>query len=486
MLLGMKGIVKRYGNTLALDDLEIQAKSGEILGIAGPNGAGKSTMIRILAGEETPDSGQILIDGEPWTNRSDEINVAVVHQESQLFPNLTVAENLLIGRETNRIMRPDIGSHESMMMEKLGIHGHADSVLGRCSLLVRQLCEICRALVKDAEVFLFDEPNSALTEDESKKLFEQIHMLKESGKIVILVTHRLRELSIHADRVTIIRDGRNTCTIEKEELSEHRLAEAFVVAEKKSGYLRRDTTGHTMTDILLQIRNFRHHAGVFKNVELDMYKGEVLAVMGVEGSGGRELLRSVCGLDLCKGEVTLSGKQNRSFLLESLHFLPASRRNSLFYHLSICDNLVMRLDSPEIAYCWGYLKSNQIEEISNRSRDKYNILLSSIGQSITSLSGGNQQKVAVAGILNKNPLVLVLEEPTRGVDIQSKADIYHFIRDYTSSRNCGAMVYCTEVSEVFELADRVVVAKDGKLSDSLNINDYSSTEELARKIAKLQ
>jgi ABC-type sugar transport system ATPase subunit len=205
-LVRIRGLRKIYGNTRALDDIDLDLRSGEVLGIAGPNGAGKSTLIRILAGEERADSGEIWIDDTPWTKASADA-VAVVHQEPQLFPNLTVAENLMVGREGTRFRTPRLGVTERDLMSALGLSAVASRTLSSCALATQQRTEIARALARQSTIFLFDEPNSALTPEDSRELFAEIHRLADASRIVILVTHRLGDLVEHADRVAIVRDG---------------------------------------------------------------------------------------------------------------------------------------------------------------------------------------------------------------------------------------------------------------------------------------
>ena len=487
MLLELKNINKNYGKTIALKDLSLTARSGEILGVIGPNGAGKSTMIKILSGEETDYEGFILLDGKPL--EGSEIKVGIVHQEAKLYPNLTVAENILIGREGKTLRRPALSAREKAIMQKLNIFKYAENILSDCPLLVQQQCEICRALIVDANLFLFDEPNSALTEDESAELFRQIHRLKEEDKIVFLVTHRLKEVVPNADRVIVMRDGENVAVFKKELINEERLSRSLIVSKQisisKKEENKRDLQIPNDTSPLLRIRNLTHYQGRFRDINIDVKPGEVMAIMGVEGSGAREILYSICGFIPFKGSVDIKNRDGTWRHNISTSFLPASRKTSLFSNLSIRDNIVMRLGFPDIATRSGRMLYEKMNDVSEEAVDRYNIITASLGNSITSLSGGNQQKVAVAAALAKKPRVLVLEEPTRGVDVQSKAEIYKYIREYLEKGN-AALVFCTEVIESFELANRVVVVNNGNISQPLNVALFKSEEELAETIGKLE
>ena len=225
----LRGLHKRYGATVALAGLDLDIRPGEVLGVAGTNGAGKSTLVRIVAGEERPDSGEVIFNGRPWTPAVDWRRVAVVHQEPQLFPNLTVAENVLVGREGTSKGWPKLASADAKVMKALGIDRFADMPLADCTLATQQRAEIARAVARDAQVFLFDEPNSALTDEESDELFREIHKLAAEGRIVLLVTHRLGDLFEHAKRVAIIRDGRVRAILEGDALTEDGIAEQLVV-----------------------------------------------------------------------------------------------------------------------------------------------------------------------------------------------------------------------------------------------------------------
>jgi ABC-type sugar transport system ATPase subunit len=486
MLLELQGLRKRYGETQALDGLDLTATSGEILAVAGPNGAGKSTMIRILAGETRVDAGQILIDGQPWSAEERRHQIAVVHQEPQLFPTMTVAENLLVGREGTRVARPTATGRETTVLDELRITRFANVPLTACSLVTRQLTEIGRALIHDARIFLFDEPNSALTEEESDRLFQHMHALKREGHIVILVTHRLRELVAHADRVAIIREGRCTAVLEKNALTQEAVAEQLVVGERD-----RELREHVQAVQLQQARpvlrlhDWTHPRGTFKQVNLELVAGEIAALVGVEGSGARELLRSVAGLLPAQGEIEVAGLKGRSAGRALVAYLAADRRLSLFSNYSVGENLVVRLGAPDIATPRGALRKRSLLRLANELIGRYRVRAQSAAQPIRALSGGNQQKVALAASIAKRPQVLALEEPTRGVDIRTKADIYQLLRAFTQVGK-AALIYCTEVSEVFDVADRAYVVDNGYLSPALDVKAYEKVEGLAADITRLE
>lgn len=484
----ISGLRKSYGDTVALDGLDIEARPGEILGVAGPNGAGKSTMIKILAAETSPDGGDISVDGDAWSVDIGAHRIAVVHQEPQLFPNLTVADNVMIGREQTRYLRRGLNDTERAVMAELGILEVRDRLLGLVPLAVQQRTEIARALVQDARVFLFDEPNSALTDEESADLFLRMEALADDGRVVILVSHRLGELVDHASRVAIILDGVRTRVLSGASLTQDSIAAELVVgqAAREADDVLDDHRSEER-ETALRLTDWTHVDGDFASIDLRVRLGEIVAIVGVEGSGARELVRSVAGFERGRGGFEIRGDDaagHSGSASANSSFVSADRQASLFSGLSIRDNMVSRLSS-EITSALGVLKRGRIREISSELRETFKVKTHSTGLPVRSLSGGNQQKVAIAAAIVKRPEVLVLEEPTRGVDIGSKAEIYRLMREYARAGH-AVVIYCTEVPEVFEVADLSFVVSDGRLSEPITVKDHEDVESLARAITRLE
>jgi len=474
---------KWYGDTRAVDGLALSASAGEILGVAGPNGAGKSTLIKILAGETRADAGAITLDGVRWDPFADRGRVAVVHQEPQLFPNLTVAENLMVGREGTRALRRSLNDEERRLLTDLAIIDLADRRLESVPLAVQQRTEIGRALARDARVFLFDEPNSALTDEESTDLFRRMHALAYEGRVVILVSHRLAELVEHADRVAIILDGTCTAVLAGELLTQDRIAAELVVGQAaREG--QEQIVVHLGEDAAsaLTLRDWTHAGGGFTGIDLHVRSGEIVALMGVEGSGARELVRSVAGFEKGDGHMEVHGRDGRS--RGESGFVSADRQASLFSNLSIGDNMVSRL-GPEITRAGGALRRGRMRQIANELRDRFQVKAASLHFPIQSLSGGNQQKVAISAAIVRRPELLVLEEPTRGVDVGSKREIYRLMREYAAAGH-AVLIYCTEVPEAFEAADLVYVVSDGRLSHPLLVMNHPDVEALAKAVTRLE
>jgi ABC-type sugar transport system ATPase subunit len=481
--IGLRGLTKRYGSTVALNGLDLDIAPGEILGVAGPNGAGKSTLVRMIGGEERPTSGTLTLDGRSWSPTEQWNVVSIVHQEPQLFPNLTVSENVVAGRESGRAAWPKPSRGDLQVMDALGLGSVRDSRLGDCSLAMQQRTEIARAVARDARVFLFDEPNSALTDAESDELFREMRKLAESGRVVLLVTHRLSDLVKHCARVAVVRDGRVRAILSGDGLTEESLARQLVTeaaGEGSLGSLRAWPEKYAEAAPGFLAR--RWSGAAFHDIDFSARAGQIVALMGVEGSGARELLRSFAGLERATGETAIRGTAD---LGRVRAYVPATRALSLYSNFSVGENLLVRLGVPDIAGRLLALKKNRMEALAQAAVKRFLVKTPTTAVPIRALSGGNQQKVAIAQALNCSPELLLLEEPTRGVDIHSKNEIYHLLREYAASGKV-VVIFCTEVLEIFEVADCAHVVAEGRLSPRLTIADYRHVEQLATDVARLE
>jgi ABC-type sugar transport system ATPase subunit len=490
----LRGILKDFGETRALQGVDLVIRAGEILGIAGPNGAGKSTLVRILAGEEARDAGEIVVGEQPWSTDDSRNRVAVVHQEPQLWPNLTVAQNMVVGREPGSLAFPGLPRSDASVLGQLEIDGYADRLLADCPLAVRQRVEIARALARDAAVFLFDEPNSALTEEESNRLFASMHDLARRGRLVLLVSHRLGELVAHCDRVAVIRDGVVAAELAGAALTEAGIARELVLgyqAVTDPGQPRPDearteaTRPRTRSASVLTLEAWHSTDGDFGDVSLRVARGEITAFVGVEGSGAREIVASAAGFAQATGAIAVDDIAGAAAARQRTAYLPADRRSMLFANLNVGENLIVRLSGSDVTGIGGWLDPGRVTDIARRLVERFRVRTQSARAPLPSLSGGNQQKVAIAAAIARRPSVLMLEEPTRGVDVGSKAEIYRIIRDYAREGN-GVLVYCTEIPEVYELADTVIVVDDGRPGRPMQVSDFQDLTALADAIASFE
>jgi ABC-type sugar transport system ATPase subunit len=456
----------------------------------------------MLAGDEPRDAGEIRLSGVEWEPGSLEDPVAVVHQEPQIWLNLTLGENLVVGRESFQVGQPHLTDAERRILSELDIAEQVDQPLSDCSLAVRQRTEIARAIARNARFFLFDEPNSALTEEQSDRLFAYMHELASRGRIVVLVSHRLAELVAHCARVAVIRDGVVTAEFSGDELTQEAIARELVVGAKLVSERRAaDAPLSPITEgapeaaeaaavvseparaPALSLSDWSHPRGLFRDIHFELAAGEIVAMIGVEGSGARELVASTAGYAAATGQRSIAGAADGPATVRRSVFLPADRRAMLFRNLTVADNLVIRLGVPEIAVWGGFLRPARLRALGAKIVERFGVRTSSPVAPLVSLSGGNQQKVAIASAIVREPGLLVLEEPTRGVDVGAKRDIYAIIRDFAASGG-GVLVYCTEVPEVFELATRAVIVDRGQIVRELRVADFADVASLAAEIAR--
>jgi ABC-type sugar transport system ATPase subunit len=471
------GVSKNYGNTRAVQALSLSLQRGRISGIVGPNGAGKSTLMRLIAGEEWPDEGQFRLDARAWhPGRAD--NIGIVHQDPMLWGNLTVGENLLVGREGRRFARPRPSAAAREILAELGLGDFIDVPVSELSLAMQQRVEIGRALARDADVFLFDEPNSALTVAESEYLFARMRGLAAEGKVVILVSHRLDEIAENCDDIALVRGGLLANHWQDADLTAQALAEhltgdgqrATVSAQRSSGA----DTG---------VKIARWLGEKFAVSDFSAAAGEVTAIVGVEGSGAREFLASLARLVPAEGEITLLNRQGSGKLLDGKSvFLAGDRRQTVFAHLSVAENLMLRRRLASVPRRGFFLDRAGVTAAAEVMRRGNNIKCDSVNDAASTLSGGNQQKMVVASAIAAEPLLILVEEPTRGVDVGSRREIYDQLRAYAAAGNV-VIALCTEETEAFELAHKTAVFDRGTVIAELFPADYEGAEHFAGAIA---
>ena len=486
--------MKTFTSTKALDGLSLIAKPGEILGVAGPNGAGKSTLIHILSGELTEDSGTVVVDGQLTQTADRPDLVSIVHQELRLFPTLTVMENLLVGSENAKFFRPKPTKRVLDVAEEFGLMSFADTPIDACSLVVQQLTEIARAIIRDRRVVLLDEPNSALTADESEQLFKEIIRLKKTKQtIIILVSHRLADLKKYCDRIYVVRDGKQAAELTGD-FSTADIGQAIVggrttgTASKKlesavsmaKWRSQQKSSAKTKTSPILSFADWSDKSGsAFRNIEFAIHPGESIVVTGQEDGGGRELLRSIAGLRKSEGtRIGLNPDKDGEIC-----YVPGSRGSSLFFNYSISANLATRFSSKELSGITGMLNRGLISKNAQSRIEQFGVKTSSRLSPVGTLSGGTQQKVALGSAFSAKPQLLILEDPTRGVDIKTRAEIVAFLRDFVAAGN-SLLCFSPEIDEVYELADSVYIAKKGALIERLEVSATLSLVELVNWVDK--
>lgn len=482
-LLEMKQVSKTYPGVKALDSVDFQLNRGEVHALVGENGAGKSTLVKVLMGIVKKDRGEIYINGKPVEIRSAqdaaENRIASVFQELSQIPYLTVGENIFLGKEEAKsrllLNRKKMYAQTMEIFHEYGIDLDPKALISNLSAAKRQLAEIVKAIAIKPEILILDEPTSSLTEDEAEKLFAIIRSFKKQGIGIIYISHRMNELKNIADRITVLRDGQYIDTKSVEEVTIHDIVTMMVGREL-------DLYEHSGSNIdssigkekVLEVRNLCKR-GIFDNINFDLYKGEVLGVAGLVGSGRSELMNILFGIDhMDSGEIIIEGKpcaiKNVQDALENkMAMVPESRhQQGLVLIHSVAENIAL----PAIKkFQKGlFLKHSQIDAFAETQIREYKVKTDSPQKIVNFLSGGNQQKVVVAKWLATNPKILIVDELTAGIDVHSKAEIHRLIRLLTG-KGLSVIMISSEMPELLAHSDRVMVMNDYRILDILKEPD---------------
>ena len=488
-LLSVRGLCKSFPGVRALADVDLEVRPGEVHALMGENGAGKSTLARLIAGLARPDAGTILLDGEPLHLRSphDALRrgIAMIHQELLPFGEMTVAENVFMGSEPARLGglwldRRTMESRARALLERLGSDVSPRRRMGELSVAAMQTVEIARALVRRCRLIIMDEPTSALSLREAEALLGLIGELKAQGTAVLYVSHKLEEVFRIADRATVLRDGRHVATAAMGELTPGGLISLMVGREVEvPPAVERWSKG----EVLLSLRNLTRK-GEFQDVSLEVRAGEIVALAGLMGAGRTEVLSAVYGLRPAeRGEIRVRGRavairRPRQALAAGIAMVGEDRKRSgLVMSMSVKHNLTL-IDLRRC--CAGPLVRSGVENrLADRQIERFGIRTPSRDRCVRVLSGGNQQKVVLAKAMLTEPDVLLLDEPTRGIDVAAKAEMYELIRSLARSGK-AILLASSELPEVPALSDRVVVMRQGRVTGELETH-LASQEDVMRR-----
>ena len=466
---------KRFGATVALDGAELDVDAGEIHALVGENGAGKSTLLGIVSGNLKPDAGELRLDGRQFRPRSPAdaraAGVALVHQELALFPHLPVAENILLPIERRRWGVVDAAANRSRARQLLAALGHddidPDIRLDRLSIASRQVVEICRAVAADARVLLLDEPTSSLPRSDVERLFGTIRMLAASRVAVVYISHALEEVREIASRVTVLRDGR---TVASRPVTD--FPDADIIASMAGRQLDRFFPARARrprSEVALSVRALAALPGL-ADASFDLYRGEILGVAGLVGSGRSTLVRALFGVvQVSSGSPAHRAPARR--IAEGVGYLSEDRRHEgLAVGMTIADNVTLS-DLRRCAYR-GWIDEARQRWSARTLLDRLAAKAPDVSRPVRTLSGGNQQKVALARLLHQRARVLLLDEPTRGIDVASKADVYRAIAAL-ADEGCAVLLVSSSLPELFGVCDRIAVMRRGRMAAVRPVEEWT-------------
>lgn len=477
----MKNISKAFPGVRALDDVSFDVLSGEVHSLIGQNGAGKSTLMGILNGITNPDDGTIYINDKIVRINDPKdafnLNLSIVHQEFALCNNLTVAENIFLGGEP--IKKYGIVDYKTMhlnaqkMLKSINVTLNSESIVGELNTSQWQIIEICKALAKKPKFIVMDEPTASLDEKQIDNLFDIINTLKGNGIGIIYISHKLNEIIKISDRITVLKDGKIKKTLNKVEVNENILIQTMV-GENVSSAKIDNNFDRSINILALKNLSFLNY---FQDINFDLYKGEILGLSGLLGSGSNEILRCIFGIfKYDNGSIHLNNSnikinKPKDAINYGIGYIPSDRKHEgLIQTSSIKNNSVLTIYN--LLTQIGFFNSNEASRQTRNYVNKLSIKVSDINNFVMNLSGGNQQKVVIAKWLAKKCKILLFDEPTKGIDVAAKAQIWKLIDEYTKEGG-SVIVASNEIPELINNCDRIITLQKGKINNTYDFNDFN-------------
>ncbi|MBS1252519.1 MAG: Ribose import ATP-binding protein RbsA [Anaerolineales bacterium] len=495
VLLHMEDMNKAFPGVQALSNVDLEVRAGEIHGLIGENGAGKSTLMKILTGVYTKDSGQLRIEGERVEiidpHHAQQLGISIIYQEFNLMPNLTVAENVFIGREPDRfqfIRWGDLRQQTQELLDLLGIHLSPRETVRDLSVAEQQMVEIAKALSIQSRIIIMDEPTSALTDTEVESLFHIMRSLKEQGLGVIFISHRLEEVFEICDRITVLRDGENVGTRNVEDVTPDEVIHMMV--GRALGELFQKETSAKSGDVVLEVHDVMRTGTVLdpsaialNNVNFQLHRGEILGLAGLIGSGRTALARVIFGADtMDRGEIYIDGERvdvhsPEHAIRHGMGFVPEDRQGqALILSMAVRKNVSLAKLGDLTNY--GFVDGVEEKQIVEHYVDTLQIRTPSLDQKVMYLSGGNQQKVVIAKWLALEPKILIMDEPTRGIDVGAKAEV-HALMNQLAQQGVGIIMISSELPEILGMSDRILCMREGQVVGELS-RDEATPERVMR------
>ena len=475
-LLAMSGVTKSFGAVVALRDGTLELFPGSIHALVGENGAGKSTLVKIIAGLYERDLGQVELAGEPvafrTTAESRAAGIAVIYQEPTLFPDLTVTENIFMGRQPTRrfgvIDRPAMRAEAESLMARLGVALDPDRLADGLSIADQQIIEIAKAISLDARVLIMDEPTAALSGVEVERLFAVARSLRDEGRALMFISHRFDEVFDLTDTITVMRDGAHVLTVPTAETSVPEIVRAMVGRDVTELFPKQPATvGEPILEVMGLTRG-----GMFTDISFQVNRGEIVALAGLVGAGRSEVARAIFGIDpYDEGIVTVAGQPLQAAsptaaMGMGLAMVPEDRRGQGLVlaapvRTNITDAIRRRLAR------WGFITASRENAVANQWARRLEVRTAALDTVVGTLSGGNQQKVVLAKWLATEPSVLIIDEPTRGIDVGTKSEVHQMLSDL-AGQGMAILMISSELPEVLGMADRILVMREGRLTATLN------------------
>ncbi len=479
VVLSVEGIVKHFPGTLALNNVHLQALKGQCSALVGENGAGKSTLMNIISGVYKPDAGKITFKGKEVSfnnpTESQKAGIGFVHQELCVCPHMSVSENIFMGRlpqsKLGAINKKKLYSDTKKLLNLFGVTFSPNALVGALSTAQQQIVEIAKALSLDCQLIIFDEPTSSLTEGEAETLFNIIDDIKKRGISVLYISHRIPEIFRLCETCTVLKDGNYVDTVETKDVTSEGIIRMMVGRNIDNLFPQKC---QTIGEKVFEVKNFSS-AGLFKDISFEIKKGEILGFYGLVGAGRTELWRAILGIDTCEcGEVFYQGKKMnltsyRDAIDAGFAYLTEDRKlQGLFLELPIYQNIsAAKLENVQRG---AMLDRKKEASLCQRYVNELNIKIASQRHKVASLSGGNQQKVMIGKWLATDPKLLVMDEPTRGIDVGAKSEIHNMLRQLSDS-GIQVVIISSELPEIIGMSDRVIVLHEGVITGELTQGD---------------
>ena len=486
-ILRLNGITKRFPGVLALDSVDMEIKAGHVHGLLGENGAGKSTLIKILAGAYLPDSGRMHFNGSALDNltprKSIDAGIACIYQELNLIPHMTVAENIFLGQEITTVKkfgiidRRRMNEESSQLLRELELTMDPRIKTGTLGIGHQQMVEICRAVSSDAKLIIMDEPTSSLTQREAAELFKMVAKLKSRGVTILFISHRLEEAKRICDEATVLRDGRKAADMAMKDTTIDEIIRHMVGRDIKDKFPKLQSPRHTEA---LSVEGLTTN-GVLHDISFKLWAGEVLGVAGLVGAGRTEMARAIMGADpIDAGVIRVFGKEKvirspRDAVKAGIALLTENRKEQgLILIQDIAFNATLVGLNQHASF--GLLKLKAIREVAEKLAHKLRVRPPGVNRKVVQLSGGNQQKVVIAKWLCSGAKIFIFDEPTRGIDVGAKVEVYNLINSLVQE-GAAVMIICSEMPEVLGMSDRIIVMHEGRLTA-----EFSREEATQEKI----